>query len=298
MKWLKNIFKDLLQRILHLNFISERQIGHLQTTQKLLSFYYRDKSQRGEQLPTIEEVEYKVYSQQDTDGIIVFLLSLVEINHRRFLEIGIGDGTECFSANLAKCMGWSGWMIEGDASLARSARNHYLNNKHTLHRDIHVIEAVVTKENIETLIEKNGMTNRVDFLSIDIDGMDWWIWDAIHNISPALVTIEYNASLGSEKSITVPYHASFRRHEHHSSGFYHGASIRALVKLGEKKGYQFVGCDSCGINAFFMRKDLAPTALSKPSVEKGFRPHLNRNRRMPFEKQFELVRDLPWTEIP
>lgn len=114
----------------------------------------------------------------------------------------------------------------------------------------------MTVENIERTIEELNIPKSLDILSIDIDGSDYWIWKAINNINPRIVVIEYNAAFGMNRSVTVPYEPDFDRFKKHKSGYYHGASLKALTKLGKEKGYSFICCDSNGVNAFFIRDGL------------------------------------------
>ena len=94
-------------------------------------------------------------------------------------------------------------------------------------------------------------------LSIDIDGNDYWIWQAITSVQPAIVICEFNAVLGDMRPIVVPYDSAFQRLRAHFSGQYFGASIAALKSLARAKGYTFVGTNSNGVNAFFLKEELA-----------------------------------------
>jgi hypothetical protein len=196
---------------------------------------------------------------------------------------------ECNSANLSKNCFWDGWMFEGDAHLAKLAREHYESHPCTWTRDIRVIQAFVTCENINSLIKKHQIPENLDLLSIDIDGNDLWVWKEINGIKPRLVIIEYNASFGPDLSVTIPYKSGFA-----IEGAYHGASLRALVKVGRQKGYRFVGCNSTGVNAFFVRNDLAQECLPELSIDAGYRHHTYRNHRGSYE---QLLRDLTGRDL-
>jgi hypothetical protein len=97
----------------------------------------------------------------------------------------------------------------------------------------------------------------IGLLSIDIDGNDYWVWQAINVISPRIVICEYNSVFGRNNPVSVPYGEQFNRTVAHHSNLYFGASLKALCLLGEQKGYVFVGSNSAGSNAFFVRKDFA-----------------------------------------
>ena len=56
----------------------------------------------------------------------------------------------------------------------------------------------------------------------------------------------------------------------HHSNIYYGASLAALVGLGKRKGCAFVGANSAGNNAFFVRRDLLPAGMRELTAREGF----------------------------
>jgi hypothetical protein len=94
-------------------------------------------------------------------------------------------------------------------------------------------------------------------LSIDIDGNDYWVWENIHRVNPIIVVTEYNAVFGDLHPISVPYDPAFVRSKAHHSHVYYGASLPAFIHLAEKKGYTFIGTNSHGVNAYFIRNSHA-----------------------------------------
>ena len=135
--------------------------------------------------------------------------------------------------------------------------------------DLGIRSAFITAENINDLLLGAGFSGEIGLLSIDIDGNDYWVWKAITCVNPQAVVIEYNAVLGPDHALTIPYDPSFTRQAAHHSWLYFGASLPALCLLAEEKGYAFVGCNSAGNNAYFVRKDLAaPFKVLTP--EEGF----------------------------
>jgi hypothetical protein len=120
------------------------------------------------------------------------------------------------------------------------------------------------------LIRRNGITGEIGLLSVDIDGNDYWVWEAIDVVCPSVVVVEYNSRFGPEKSVTVPYDARFVRSRAHHSTIYYGASLAALCLLGKRKGYSFVGCNKGGNNAFFVRSELKPVDLPGLTPAEGF----------------------------
>lgn len=267
-------------------------LGSVQLQQRMLEGHYRDLVRTKQPLPKIEEAEFRVFSQSGEDGIIALIMAVIGSDSRKFLEIGVESGLECNSAHLAKNCSWDGWMIEGDANLARLAQTHYENHPCTWIRDIRVIPTFVTRENINSLIKEHRIPENIDLLSIDIDGNDLWVWKEINTIKPRLVIMEYNASFGPDLSVTIPYNGKFVR-----EGAYFGASLRALVKVGKQKGYRFVGCNSAGINAFFVRNDLAAECLPELGIDAGYRQNTYRNRKGSYEEFFRNLTGRELVEI-
>lgn len=205
---------------------------------------------------------FSLSSQTDEDGILLGIFGRIGVATRRFVDIGAGS-TGGNSGMLAFELGWTGLMVDGSQlaveRLGQRAQGH----------DVRVVQSFVTTENVNELVREHGLDGEIDFLSIDIDGVDYWIWEALEACNPRVVSMEYNYRLGHERALTVPYAPDFSWKEIGTKG-YHGASLPALVHLGRKKGYRLVACDSTGINSFFVRSDVAAD-LEEIPVEKAFR---------------------------
>jgi hypothetical protein len=241
--------------------------------------------------------ELSVHSQNGEDGILFFLFSLLGSANRCFVEFGIGDGRQCNTANLSLNFGWSGLLLEVDGQKAAAAQKYYQALLGSTQQQVCVRVARVTAENINQLLAANKMTGEIDLLSIDIDGNDYWVWQAITVIQPRVVVIEYNASFGPFASVTVDYDPNFDRFAKHSTGYYHGASLTALAKLAQNKGYILAGCDSSGTNAFFVRQDVAANKIEPISVADAFFPSFHRSLTMSQEEQVQQVAHMPFQEV-
>jgi len=113
----------------------------------------------------------------------------------------------------------------------------------------------ITRENVNDLLRDHGLTGEIDLLDIDIDGIDYWVWQAIESVTPRVVVVEYNADFGFERAVTVPYDPRFDRHKTAEHRYY-GASLRAFERLGAQRGYRLVAIEPRGVNAFFVRHDV------------------------------------------
>ena len=241
--------------------------------------------------------EAKVYSQNGEDGLLLHLFSRIGVATRTFFEFGVQTGRECNSAHLSIHLGWSGTLIEGDPELAAAAREYYASR--TVVRDglLTIVPQFVTTENIDGLVREHAGGRDLDLLSIDIDGNDYWVWRAVESVRPRVVVVEYNAHLGPDRSLTVEYDPAFRRRAKHPSGFYFGASLSALARLAGQKGYVLAGCDSKGVNAFFVRDDLAGAIEALTPAQAYYRLSSGTAVRPPPEQAFAQVSHMPWVVV-
>lgn len=199
------------------------------------------------------------YAQFGESDCLAVILELIGEGSRVCVEFGASDGLTCSNtAHLWRDEGWRAVLIEADAArydaLVRNADGY----------DVQCLRAHVTPTGPESLEELlyadaqffddiNGnrvpktpvLTDRIDVLSIDVDGDDAHIMEAsLIGIRPRIVIAEFNPS--------CPPHLEIRQRE---LGETFGASLLAMVRLGTRLGYQFVGATHC--NAFFVIADEA-----------------------------------------
>jgi hypothetical protein len=235
-----------------------------------------------------------VFSQFGDDGIIQHLVGAIPSIRKSFVEFGVEDYTESNTRFLLVNDCWSGLVFDASHENVRFIQNDCIS---TLF-DLHAIQAFVTAENINALLESAGLAGEIGLLSIDIDGMDYWVWRSVYRVEAAIVIIEYNSIFGESRSIVVPYDAQFSRRIAHPSALYWGASLGALVELGKKKGYSFVGCNSNGNNAYFVKHEYVKEPLQPLTVEEGFtsasfNEYVKDGRRIRSNEKAEVVRGLP-----
>ncbi len=205
-------------------------------------------------IASLEGVEWSVFSQWGEDGIIDWLVERLPSIPRVFIEFGVQNYRESNTRMLLHLRNWRGLVIDGSELNIADIRAQDISWRF----DLTAVTAFVTKENINELISRADVSGEIGILSVDIDGNDYWVWEAIDAVSPAIVVCEYNAVFGDVHRLTVPYDPAFSRGTAHHSSLYFGASLAALIDLGRRKGYTFVGTNSNGCNAFFVRDDLAP----------------------------------------
>ncbi len=266
---------------------------HLLLLGRLLSETVRSKSEIG----SLSEVEFKVFSQWGDDGIIQWLVNNLDIPNRTFIEFGVQNYRESNTRFLMMNDNWSGLVMDGsEANVAQIVDSEYF-----WKYDLKAKAVFIDRSNVNELIASAGMEREVGILHIDIDGNDYWIWKEIEVISPIVVILEYNSVFGLERAITVPYRADFDRTKAHHSNLYFGASLAALHRLSSDKGYSFIGCDSAGVNAYFIRRDRLNGRVREVSLEDGyvmskFRESRNERGELTYvsgRDRIELIRGLP-----
>lgn len=253
--------KHLLKKWFLILKIRSRFHAAVQVQQRQLYLKYRDNLNSGK-LPKLSETGFRVFSQYEEDGKLLYLFSLLGMTHKTFVDIGSNDGINSNCANLIFNFNWYGLFIDGDKRCIE--RGEYFYNRYPnkwLYKPT-FLHSLVTRENINDLIKNAGFSGETGLLSIDIDGDDFWIWEAINVINPQVVIIESHDTFGMQ-NLVVPYQA------HYSSDnpLYHGASPAAMTKLAAKKGYRLVGANDLGFNLIFLRNDLLSELIPEVSVE-------------------------------
>ncbi len=216
-------------------------------------------------LQDIQKAEFKVFSQWGDDGIIQFLVDYLAIESKTFIEFGVENYKEANTRFLLMHNNWSGLVIDGDQKnidFIRSMKWYYFYN-------LLAVCNFVTCENINQIIGEQGIEGEIGLLHIDIDGNDYWVWKAIDVVNPIIVIVEYNSVLGVDKTWSVPYAPEFTRTKAHYSNLYYGASLPALCQLASEKGYGFVGSNTNGNNAYFVRNDQLKN-LKVLSAQEGY----------------------------
>ena len=195
--------------------------------------------------PDLTGYELRVLSQNGEDGVLDEIVRRSGAPGRSFVEFGASDGVESNCALLAE-LGWSGLFIEGDDDAFARLADRYAGRSPVI-----AAQAMVTPANVEALFAEHGVPDEPDVLSIDVDGSDYWIREALEAHRPRVVVIEYNGALEPGRALVQP-----RDHAGWDSTTYYGASIDALAALGDRKGYRLVHTELTGNNAFFVRSDL------------------------------------------
>jgi hypothetical protein len=267
---------------------AEKRLARVEKQQQMILRLLLRKEFAGLINPVFDATGIAAHSMQGEDGHILHILREIGATNQHFVEIGIQNGLECNTANLTFNFGWSGVLIEGNPSDAAVAQRNY-----ACFPRVTVRQSFVTRENVVELLKSAGAKNDADLFSLDIDGNDYWVWEALTDFKPRVAVVEYNAAYGPTRSVTIPYSPTFCVSSD-PSRLYCGASLAALTKLANKKGYALVGTADNGPNAFYVRRDCLKGALSETTPEQSYRPvHLKRYS----PQEAEKVNKLPLQEV-
>jgi hypothetical protein len=190
--------------------------------------------------------ELRLHSQNGEDGVLAAIRRRIGPGSRRFVEFGIGEGAEGNCVALAEVLGWSGVFLEADPDLAAGLEQRY-----AARPAVRTACERITAGTVEAIFERHGVPEHFEILSLDIDGNDFWVWQALERFRPRVVVIEYNSHLPLDRRLVMPRADGYEW----DATDYHGASLGAMRALGREKGYELVHTDSTGVNAFFVERD-------------------------------------------
>lgn len=266
----------------------------------LIGRLYSELNQKKEIINSLEEVEFKVFSQWGDDGIIQYLINKIDIPQKIFIEFGVETYHESNTRFLLMNNNWKGLVIDGSEQNINSIKNQKIYWQH----ELYAFSSFITKENINEVISSSGIKGEIGILSVDIDGNDYWVLNEINVVNPIIIIVEYNAVFGDSSTFSVPYDPNFIRNNKHFSNLYWGASLGAFYHLLLKKGYSFIGCNSNGNNGYFVRNDkignLPLKGLEEGFVNSKFSESRDEKNRLTFtrgNKRIEIIKGLPIIDV-
>lgn len=292
---MKATFKRSLKRLGYLlvhDHLDALPIPHHSSRegQLLLALVYARLAAEKRPLPAFDDAGVRAYSQTNEDGILLLLQGVLGRGQARIVEIGCGNALESNSANLIVNHGWSGWLFDGYEENIENARKFF-----GAHPDCRTFPPVcthtwMTRDNVNRVLADAGVPSEVDVLSLDIDGVDYWLWEAIAHTTARIVVLEYNNVLPADLAVTVPYVENFRM----ATADFMSASLAAMTKLSRRKGYRLVGCNRFAYNAFFLRDDVGQDFFPEVTVASCLQhPYAQHALR----KRYPKVKNCPWVHV-
>lgn len=207
----------------------------------------------------MEKYEKSVYSQQGEDGIIARIFELIGTDSKYAVDIGAYDGRITSNVKALEDAGWKACKLEGsEIALTDEARSNGVHQEW------------VDPENVVELFGKYQVPNNFDFLSLDIDSIDYYVLKAIlgRGYKPRAMVTEYNGTYGPVLPVVVKYPIPVGD----LWGDYYGASLAAFYYLLKEYGYRLVYCENEGVNAFWVRDDLATPELPELTPGQAYKP--------------------------
>jgi hypothetical protein len=247
---------------------------------------------------SLRDYEFRVFSQWGEDGIVQKLVDCLEIPNKTFIEFGVEDFTEANCRFLMVNNLWKGYVIDGseeNVEKIASAPDFW-------RYQLSARAAFISRENINELLSESGFAHDLGILSVDVDGVDYWVFEAIKDYKARVLIMEYNAVFGCDRPITVPYDPAFFRTRAHHSNLYFGASLPALTLLANSRGYALIGTNLAACNAFFVREDLVqqtpflPLTAQEAFLDSTARESRNAKGELTYvsgASRLELIRGLP-----
>jgi hypothetical protein len=286
-----------LRRLVPASMDSQRQLDDIRINQGAILARLNESRQSRR----LSDYEFKVFSQWGEDGIIQHLIRTVPIANRTFIEFGVEDFFESNCRFLLMQQNWQGFVLDGAQENIARLRGAYFYWRH--HLD--AVHAFITRENVDAVLARSGFARDLGILSIDLDGNDYYVLEAVTAFEPRILICEYNSVFGPTRKISVPYRPDFERTSAHPSNLYWGASLAALAFVAGRKGYSLVGSNSAGNNAFFVRNDLLDDRLEVLAPEAAYvasryRESRDAQGRLTFlagEQRLEAIRGLPVFEV-
>jgi hypothetical protein len=189
-------------------------------------------------LPSLQAYEKSVYSQCGEDGIIEEILrriaEYVPLDHW-CVEFGALDGIYLSNTyHLIKNQGYKAVLIEGDESKYEALCRNVSQD------DVIKICRFVTlngQSSLDCILQSTAIPTCFDFLSIDIDGCDYHIFESLKIYCPKVICIEFNHSIPNEVDFVQPADFAVKQ----------GSSARSLVRLAGEKGYFLAAVTPCNL---------------------------------------------------
>ena len=204
-----------------------------------------------DKIVNLQDVEYKIFSQNGEDGLIDFCLNRIKIDKPKFVEVGVGDYLESNTRFVFERTSASGLIID----CIKKFENKVKGNMKIWKGELSIHEEMINTNNLNQILKDYKFIDNLDLFSLDIDGIDYWVVKNLSNNFSKIAILEYNPIFGSNLEVTVPDLVAFDRKKYHFSHLCYGASLRALINLMKSKNFYFIGTNLMRNNAFFISND-------------------------------------------
>jgi len=267
---------------------------HSEVAQRALIASWKQLQASGVILP-LDQVGFSRFSEFEEDGHLLYLLTLAGSTSRTVVEISSQDGRVCMATNLLVHHRWRGFLFDGDPVFAAEGRRFFASHPATRAVPPVMRAEWFTRDNVNRVLASAGVPAEVDVLSLDIDGNDLHLWNAM-TLRPRILICEFNNAVPSELALTIPYKADFSFAALPSDqALFRSASLAAYVAVCRRKGYRLVGINALGFNAIFLRDDVLAAEMPEIPVSAI---DANPWAEEMLAKWWPRLKQLPWIEVP
>ncbi|MEQ9362913.1 MAG: hypothetical protein RIF32_01640 [Leptospirales bacterium] len=286
----------------------KKELAQMQATQATLRLNARLLYEKTGSVLNLREAEFSCFSQNFEDGNLFYLFSLIGETNRTSIEICAGDGIESNSANLILNHGWRALLIDGSAEQVERGKKFFAASPASTLQPPVFASHWITRDNINETIGRYGFEGEIDLFVLDIDGNDYYVWEALSQVNPRVVMLEFNSVWPAKARKVIPYAEDFVFEA--NPGYwlhYCGASLGAFQALAQKKGYRLVGIESkYGYNAYFMRNDVGADIFPEIDPEEALKniphrmaytPAFRDNPDPEFQAELKRVQSMPWLDV-
>lgn len=269
---------------------SQVQIGQVQLATQYRNMLYTNKAS----LPQLNNTGFRVNSEFEEDGLLLYIFSVIGTTNKQSVEIGVSDGTECNTANFIIFHGWKGLLIDGNEKQIARGKSFYQNHPDTKSNVPVMVTSWITRDNIDKVISDNGFNGEIDLLSIDLDGVDYYILENIRCIKPRVIICEVSGMIPPEYAVTIPYADDFYCwNKSYPEQAFRSMSLAAADKLLKVKGYRLVGMHNLGFNAIFVLNGLGEDVFPAISVADAYNKSINDEGRGIWKD----IQGFPWVKV-
>ena len=177
----------------------------------------------------LSEYSANVTSQGGEDGIVEKALSVLPERDQWCVEFGAWDGRhDSNTFHLVDQLGYHVILIECDPRKYARLCAEYP------HKDrASFLKAFVgwgATDGLDALLRPKSIPQNFDFLSVDVDGNDCHILNAMVEYRPKLILVEYNFTIPNAVEFSQPPDPRCQQ----------GSSAASLIKLAKRKGYELI----------------------------------------------------------
>jgi hypothetical protein len=265
-----------------------------EVAQKNLMATWKQLQSAGVILP-FDQVGFSRFSEFEEDGHLLYLLTLAGSTSRTVVEISSQDGRTCMATNLLVHHRWRGFLFDGDPVFVADGQRFFARHPATRALPPFMRAEWFTRENVNRALAAAGVPGQVDVLSLDIDGNDLHLWNAM-TLRPRILICEFNNAVPSTLALTIPYQRDFNFAAlPPDQALFRSASLAAYVAVGRRKGYRLVGINALGFNAIFLRDDVLAAEMPEiPVTALDANPAAGEMR----AKWWPRLSQLQWLEVP